>query len=493
MTEVIFNYEGIETIIQCNKNDKMKEIINKYLIKIDKKEEDLYFLYSSNEIKKELTFNEHSNNIDKIRNKMNIIVYNNIEIPDKKIEEISKDIICPYCKENTLLDIKEFKINLSHCKNNHNKTLFLNEYKESQKICLNNIICDICQIHNKTKSYNNEFYICNICNKKICPLCKSIHDKNHVIINYDDRNYVCKKHNESFNKYCESCEENICIICENSHTNHHIIDFTKLLFDKNDLLKINEELKYSVDKFKYKIYIIKEILSQMVNVLDTYYKINNDIINNYNINKRNYYKLLNINKLKNNNEILIKDLKEIINNDNIPDINDIFNFSFNNFYNKNGEKYIGDIKNGLKEGKGILYFDKENNYLKKYQGEFKNDNFEGKGIFYWKNGDIYEGDFINGKLDGKGILYWKDGNKYEGDFKNDKKEGKGILYFINGNRYEGEFKNDIIEGKGIYYYNNDDRYEGDFINFKKDGNGIMYYKNGKVKNGIWKNDEFIGN
>ena len=126
---------------------------------------------------------------------------------------------------------------------------------------------------------------------------------------------------------------------------------------------------------------IKEILSQMVYVLDTYYKISNAIINNYNIKKRNYYKLLNINKLKNNNEILIKDLNEIINNDNRSDI---FNFSFNNFYNKNGKKNIGEIKNGLKEGKGILFFNKENKYLKKYQVEFKNDNFKGKGIFYLK-------------------------------------------------------------------------------------------------------------
>ena len=75
----------------------------------------------------------------------------------------------------------------------------------------------------------------------------------------------------------------------------------------------------------------------MVYVFDTYYKIANDIINNYNINKRNYYKLLNINKLKNNNEILIKDLNEIINNNNISDI---FNFSFNNFYDKNGKNIL---------------------------------------------------------------------------------------------------------------------------------------------------------
>ena len=44
--------------------------------------------------------------------------------------------------------------------------------------------------------------------------------------------------------------------------------------------KIINELKESIDKFKYKINIIKEIFDKMVNIMDVYYKINNDIINN---------------------------------------------------------------------------------------------------------------------------------------------------------------------------------------------------------------------
>ena len=37
MAEAIFNYEGINTTIQCEINEKMKEIINKFLIKLEKK------------------------------------------------------------------------------------------------------------------------------------------------------------------------------------------------------------------------------------------------------------------------------------------------------------------------------------------------------------------------------------------------------------------------------------------------------------------------
>ena len=71
----------------------------------------------------------------------------------------------------------------------------------------------------------------------------------------------------------------------------------------------------------------------MINILEKYYKVNNDIINNYNTNKRNYHHLLNIYKLKNKNEILIKELDNLINNNNISEI---YKYSFDNFYNLNG-------------------------------------------------------------------------------------------------------------------------------------------------------------
>ena len=76
MVEVIFNYIGIDTIIQCNINDKMKEIINRFLIKNGKNENDnnLLFIYDANIINYELTFIQQANELDRNRNKMNILV-----------------------------------------------------------------------------------------------------------------------------------------------------------------------------------------------------------------------------------------------------------------------------------------------------------------------------------------------------------------------------------------------------------------------------------
>ena len=319
MAEVKFIYEGNNTIIQCDINDKIKDIINKFWIRINKEEDtNSYYLYNNTKIHEELTFYEQANQIDKIRNKMDLIVCNNFIEPCAQNEIMSKDIICFHCKENTIIDIKNFKINFNKCKNNHiYNDILLNNYELTQKIYLNEIICDICKNNNKCNSANNEFYICNNCNKNICPLCKSFHDNNHIIINYDDKNYICKKHNDIFTKFCNTCNENLCILCESAHNDHGFIELSKILVKKEDLTKILKELKESIDKYKNKIKEIKEVFDKMINIMDMYYKINNNIINNYTINKRNYYNLFNIFILKNNNEILIKELNNSIDNDKI--------------------------------------------------------------------------------------------------------------------------------------------------------------------------------
>ena len=419
MTEVAFTYEGVEYIIQCKQADKMRDIIDKLLIKINKNIEDLYFLYNGNKINYELTFLKQANDLDRNRNKMNIIVYNTENEPDLIKTKLSKDIICPKCFETIFINFKDFKINLSGCKQNHtSNNILLDKFEETQKIILNNIICQKCNQNNKSNTHNNDFYICNTCNKNICPICKSLHDQEHMIINYDDKNYICKKHNESFIKYCKDCNEDICMICDNEHTNHNLFDLSKILINKTELLKTMENLKNVIDLFKLKIEMIKEILNKMVNTLNIYYKMNETIIHNYNQNKRNYHKLVNLNSLKKNNEILAKDINDLIVENKITKI---YDYSIDKYYNEKGEKYFGCLKNGLKEGKGILYYDEEDEFnRKKYEGEFKNDKIEGKGILYWNNGNRFEGNFIGGQREGNGILYYNNGDRFEGFFKNDK-------------------------------------------------------------------------
>ena len=121
----------------------------------------------------------------------------------------------PECGEIVLINVKDYKINLSECKNGHKKNnIFIDEFESTQEKDFSQI-CDICK---EKKDVNIDIlYICNSCNSKLCLSCKSIHDNNHKIINYNERNYICKKHNENYIKYCTICKNNLCKSCENFH------------------------------------------------------------------------------------------------------------------------------------------------------------------------------------------------------------------------------------------------------------------------------------
>ena len=130
MAKVIFNYKGIETIIQCNINDKIKDIYKRYKTKIGIDISKLFFIYNANQINDNLALNEIINEEDKRRNIINILVNEINKTIINENEEISKEIICPKCKENILIKIDEYKINLFNCKNNHNiNNILLNEYE----------------------------------------------------------------------------------------------------------------------------------------------------------------------------------------------------------------------------------------------------------------------------------------------------------------------------------------------------------------------------
>ena len=91
MALVIFTFNGIKTMIQCIKEDKMKNIFDKYALKINKEINSLYFLYNGIQMNNELTFYEQANSLDKQTLEMNISVMSNKGIENKK--EICKNLI----------------------------------------------------------------------------------------------------------------------------------------------------------------------------------------------------------------------------------------------------------------------------------------------------------------------------------------------------------------------------------------------------------------
>ena len=324
MVEVEFNYAGIITKIQSNKNDNMKDIYKKFMVKAGKNIDDLIFIYSgSTIIDDKLTFIQLANSEDKKRNKMSIIVndYNNNNIGDKNDNlKKSKTIICPECQQNIKYIFRDYKITLFDCKNNHEiKDMLINEFEKSQLIDESKIICDECKDNDKSQTYKNKFYTCVDCKVNLCLLCKSKspHDS-HNIIDYDEKNFICYTHNEQYNSYCENCKMDLCLICEKEHRQHKTIPYSDIIPDSKLLKTKLNELRKKIDEYKKKIDEIIQKLNNIMENFEIYYNINDYIIKNYEKKNRNYSILQNMNNINNSIDKFIEKIK--LNQKNIYEI-----------------------------------------------------------------------------------------------------------------------------------------------------------------------------
>ena len=324
MAEIVFIFNGIPTTIQCKKDEPMNAIIKRFYSKnMEIKINSVYFLNGGKKIDSKLTFNDLSNQEEKRKNKMNILVssYEN-ENNENNNFEISKDIICPKCGECCLIKIKDYKITLCECKNGHDlNDLSFENFEKSQQIDLQKIKCDNCD-NNRSKVFQNSFYKCLSCKKNLCPLCKEIHNKEHDIIEYIKKYYICNIHNEIFVSYCNKCKDNLCMFCESDHKDkENLIYYRDILPNKNLIKNQINELRANINSFKEIIQEFINWLNKIIKDLEIYYNINNDIINNFEKKNRNFQLLKNINEIINNNKNILEDLKIIKNNN---DKNDFF-------------------------------------------------------------------------------------------------------------------------------------------------------------------------
>ena len=250
---------------------------------------------------------------------MNIII-NKQEFEQESIPKYFKpiNIICPKCNENAKINLTEYKI-LSQCKNGHNiGNILLHEHREKQRIDLSKIICSTCKENNKGSTFNNIFFRCNSCKINLCPLCKNNHDKNHNIINYDEKDYNCDIDNEKISSYCNTCEKNICLYC-NNHDKHKILDYKEIvsdiLFETKKIEKLKEDIKQVINKIDFIINRIKIVKDNF----EYYYEINKNNLILLTEKKINYEILYNYNNLRNSE--LEQDMDFIIKS---KDINENF-------------------------------------------------------------------------------------------------------------------------------------------------------------------------
>ena len=381
MAKVEFKYNNTITIIQCNENSIMKDICKSFASKVSVEIDTIYFIYSSSKLNKELTFSQCANQYDKQRKKMSVLVYE-IDENDTNIEENfvkSKEIICPTCGGNSQLKIKNYKMSLFNCKLKHNtNNLTLDKFNNSQLVDESTIICDKCKVNNKFSTYNHIFYICNSCNLNLCPLCRKSHLKIHQnIIKYDQKNYICKSHNEIYNSFCEQCKVDLCVFCEGEHENHNVVYYGKIMPKINDIKSNLNNLKEVIGKFKIEIENIIKIIKEMNYNLDKYYQICSDIINNnIEVKNRNYSTLYNIKIINNSNFNTIKDLETIINENDISE-------KFKKIMKlKNQMESLNNSKEGNNEITIVYNINKEENKIKIFGSNFVKNNINNCKILY---------------------------------------------------------------------------------------------------------------
>ena len=172
----------------------------------------------------------------------------------------------------------------------------------------------------------------------------------------------------------------------------------------------------------------------------------------------------------------------------------------------NGDKYIGEIKDGLKVSGGTYIWANGD----RYTGDFKDDKREGHGVYQWANGDAVDGKWQQNEIEvGKltipydGVLYQADAThshsaltyqgalQYTGEFQGHMLAGHGMAEWPNGDRYQGLWANDKMNGHGIYFWPTGERWDGNWQDNKMHGEGKMYNAAGFVTQaGTWVNDVF---
>ena len=304
-----FTYTNRQKVVDIYtpRNEPFKNVLIKLNSKTYENYDSSIFLCGGKMIDLNSTINEINNKDKEI---IILIISPYMPTNDEKIK--SKNIICPKCQKNCMINFENYKISLSGCDDNHlTSNIFFEEFENSQLINLSKIQCENCTF-NRSNIINKEFYKCFSCQKNLCPECKKKHDLNHNIVEYDDANYICQRHKDNnYEYYCKDCQTNLCSSCLTNHKNHNLINFYNNPNQGTNRNNDDENNQIIFNIFKNELNGIKSMMDVISDNFELYFKIIKDINENYDdkhINYKIYCNKNNLNKYK-----IINDMKRIIN------------------------------------------------------------------------------------------------------------------------------------------------------------------------------------
>ena len=379
---------------KCKPYEEMKTLCQNFAKKIDKDITQLSFIYNGTEFNQNYSLIRLATNEDE-RNKMEISVFD-----VKTISIINRK--CSICDQIYCIKINKYNVSFEckNCNKNDNRRL-----DELENLNQSKIKCSYClEIY-----YDYKLYFCKTCQSYFCFKCQENHKtktiiKRHEIINYEKKNFICKKHCNNYSSYCKICKQNLCDLCKKDHNCCKSCIIKEYKYDndnksynklKNTFNKFKENIELEIMKLEIKIKELinkKEIYSGILKNLEIYFKINDDVYNKIKNGLINFEVLKNISQIKEFNEKVMSDLKD----------KSIYNVG--NIYSemKNINNEI-DIKYKIKENKKEIQI---------FGKEFVNNNKDNFRIFI--NDKIYnlcqkvyiknfnEKDYINIKL--KGVI-----------------------------------------------------------------------------------------
>ena len=286
MPQAIFLYNGENITLSCQLKDKLKDLFNKFKIKANIQDKNIVFIYNREKIDDEnKTIWELTTSTE-----FTILAYDFESQPINNNDTLKvSEVICPECKSCALLTSKDFQLNITCCENNHYfNDILIKKFSKTQKIQL---LCNNCKNENMINIEDITFFRCYTCGINLCQRCKDIHknNNNHIIINYNERNYICKNHNDYYIIYCKTCKRNLCLKCKESHIGHELISYDKIAIKSNYIMKDLKEIRKEIDIFKNNIDEKIKLLNEIKENIEEYYTIINGIITYYIKNgKKNY-------------------------------------------------------------------------------------------------------------------------------------------------------------------------------------------------------------
>ena len=131
---------------------------------------------------------------------------------------------------------------------------------------------------------------------------------------------------------------------------------------------------------------------------------------------------------------------------------------------RTGERYDGEVKNGVREGKGVM-----TSAWGVYDGLWKDNQRTGHGRWEYRRKTVPS---WHGLLTFSTTGYL---NVYEGSWYNDAGTGQGRHVYWDGSHYEGGHLALLPHGKGVMTYCNHDQFLGEWVRGKRHGKGKMVY------------------